>query len=385
MLCLPRTILLAVCLTVLAAVPFVAAQEHKSDNWFPVYVDGKAGYIDRTGNLVLEPKYDGASYFSEGLARVSFGRDTIFTEGFSQGFIAETGEVVIRGNWDVVSHFSEGLAAVGYDQAKQEFKIGNRTYYSSASHPWYRWGFIDKNGKIVIDTKFTSVSEFRDGISVAAIPVMSEWKYGFIDSTGKWVIEPKFEHASQFSEGLARVFIGGKYGFIDRNGTIVIKPRFTSALDFSEGLACIQIGGDVTKPVGISLIKKGGRHAFIEKSGREVIEMRGANCRSFSEGLARFEKYGVYGEGFIDRTGRVVIPPNGMGGQSDFSEGLKFVIRAEGKLGFIDRTGTLVIDSPFGKMDDFYRGLAEVCESYDFGAKCGYIDKTGKVVWPPSR
>lgn len=257
MIFLARSILFLLHLTT-AGASLASAQEFNSDNWFPVYVNGKAGYIDRTGKIVLEPKFDGASYFSEGLARVSFGRDTIITEGFNQGFIDENGKVVIEPKWDAVSHFSEGLA-------------------------------------------------------------------------------------------------------------------------------CVKIGGDVVKPVGMSITKNRGRYAFIDKTGKEVIKLNDASCRSFSEGLASFEKHGIYGEGFIDKTGKVMIPPNGMGGQSDFSDGLKFVIRNEGKLGYIDRTGALVLDLPFGKMDDFCRGLALVCESYDFGAKCGYIDKTGKVIWPPSR
>ncbi len=86
---LTRTILIAICISVV--VLSTDAQGYNSDNWFPVYVNGKAGYIDRTGKVVLEPKYDGASYFSEGFARVSVGRDTIITAGFSQGFIDETG------------------------------------------------------------------------------------------------------------------------------------------------------------------------------------------------------------------------------------------------------------------------------------------------------
>lgn len=198
MIFLARSILFLVYSTIVV-VSLAAAQEFKSDNWFPVYVNGKAGYIDRTGKIVLEPKFDGASYFSEGLARVSFGRDTIITEGFSQGFVDESGAVVIRGDWDVASHFSEGLAAIGYDQTKQRFEFRGRTFYSSASHPWYFWGFIARTGKVVIDTKFVHVSEFRDGVAVAAIPIMSEWKYGFIDKSGNWVIRPQFDWAGQFS------------------------------------------------------------------------------------------------------------------------------------------------------------------------------------------
>ncbi len=377
-----RVFLLVVALLIAA---INSSAQYVSDHWFPVYVNGKAGFIDRSGKIVLEPKYDGASYFSEGLARVSVGRDTIITDGFSQGFIDESGKLVIKPSWDVVSHFSEGLAAVGYDQTKQKFELKGRILYTSASHPWYRWGFINRKGEMVIEPKFSDVSEFRDGIAAAGIPIMSEWKMGFINTQGEWVIPPKFDHTNQFSEGLARVFLKGKYGYINRAGKLMIPPIYSSAMDFSEGLACVQVGGDVVKPTGSSVIRKQGRHVFIDKTGREIIKLKNAECHSFEEGLARFENYDVYGEGFINRSGKIVIPPDGMGGQSDFSEGLKFVIRNKGKLGFIDRTGTVVIDLPFGKADDFYRGLASVCESYDYEAKCGYIDKTGKIIWPPTK
>jgi len=361
----------------------VAKAQHKSDNWFPVMVDGKAGYIDRNGKVVLEPKYDGASQFSEGLARVSVGRDTIISEGFSQGFIDENGTVVIQPQWDVVSYFSEGLAAVGFDQTKTSFKLGNKTLYTSASHPWYRWGFIDKNGKVIIDTKFSDVSEFRDGIAVANTDP-HEPKYGFIDRKGNWVIQPQFEHASQFSEGLALVFVKGKYGFIDKTGKIVIRPRFTSARDFSEGVACVRIGGDVIKPTGMSISNHPGKHAFIDKNGKIVISLKNASCRSFSEGLASFEEYGKYGEGFIDHTGRVVIKPNG-GGQSDFSEGLRLAI-LDGGFAWIDKAGKVAIKSPFAFAEDFRNGLASVADSLElWKANWGYIDKSGTVIWKPSR
>jgi hypothetical protein len=70
---------------------------------------------------------------------------------------------------------------------------------------------------------------------------------------------------------------------------------------------------------------------------------------------------------------------------SDFREGLAEVFLKGNEIGFIDKTGQIVIRKSFGKADDFYRGLAEVCESYNFGAKCGYIDKTGKVIWEPTK
>lgn len=377
---LKRTISLAAILAVLAAL--VGAQVYKSESWFPVYVNGKAGYIDRTGKVVLEPQFDGASYFSEGFARVSVGLDTIISAGYSQGFIDESGAIVIKPQWDVVSHFSEGLAAVGIDQTKQEMKIGNRTYYSSASHRWYRWGFIDKTGKLLIQNKFSDISEFRNGIAVANLNP-SEPKYGFIDKQGKWVIEPKFEHANQFTtEGFARVFINGKYGFIDKTGRIVIKAKFSWARDFSEGFSCVKLGGDVISPVGMSSPRHNSDYAFIDRAGKVMFKVGRGGCESFSEGFARVSVDG--GHRVVDKSGTLVFDST-TNVWSEFSEGLAEVFLKGNEIGFIDKTGKIVIRKPFGKADDFYRGLSEVCESYDFGAKCGYIDKAGKVIWQPTK
>ncbi|APA52029.1 hypothetical protein BLD35_02145 [Campylobacter coli] len=51
-------------------------------------------------------------------------------------------------------------------------------------------------------------------------------KYGFMDKNGKIVIEPKFDGVGNFSEGLAAVGLNGKWGFIDKNGEFAIKPKF---------------------------------------------------------------------------------------------------------------------------------------------------------------
>ncbi|HMS09246.1 MAG TPA: WG repeat-containing protein, partial [Pyrinomonadaceae bacterium] len=277
---------------------------------------------------------------------------------------------------------SEGLAAVGYDQTKQKIEFGGQTVYSSASHPWYMWGFIDRTGEAIIDAKFVDVSEFRNGIAAAAASIMSEWKYGFIDTNGNWVIKPQFEHANQFAEGMARVFVGGKYGFIDSNGTFVIKPKYSWARDFSEGLACVKLGGDVISPKGMSVQRNNADYAFVDKSGRISFRVGRGGCESFSNGVARV----AVGPGHraIDKSGKLLFDPS-LDIWSDFSEGLAELYLSGNEIGFIDSTGGIVIRKPFGRAEDFYRGLAEVCESYDFNAKCGYIDKTGKVIWEPSR
>jgi uncharacterized protein YkuJ len=66
-------------------------------------------------------------------------------------------------------------------------------------------------------------------------------KSGFIDKNGKVVIELQFDNAGNFSEGLAEVKKDDKYGFIDKSGKVVIEPQFDNAGNFSEGFASFGI------------------------------------------------------------------------------------------------------------------------------------------------
>ena len=45
----------------------------QSTELFPVKQNGKYGYMDRTGKIVMNPQFGEAGYFSEGLACVSIG------------------------------------------------------------------------------------------------------------------------------------------------------------------------------------------------------------------------------------------------------------------------------------------------------------------------
>ena len=74
---------------------------------FSVREDGKFGYIDKTGKLVIPPMYDEAYDFNEGLAKVEIGGKA--------GFIDTTGKVVIPPQYDRVTtpwSFSEGLIGI---------------------------------------------------------------------------------------------------------------------------------------------------------------------------------------------------------------------------------------------------------------------------------
>jgi hypothetical protein len=371
-----RIALLAVCLTGLLAVPFVATQENRSNDLFVVIVNNKRGFIDRSGKIVIKPKWDGANNFSEGRAVVVFN-----SPRYKEGYIDITGKLVIPAIFDSASDFKDGLALAG---------VGEFGLHGSGDH---KFGFIDLNGEWVIKPAYIGLYDFFNGLAAAE---NDNGKWGFIDNTGKVVIPFQFETGSMFSEGLAPVFSKDKYGYIDKSGKWAIQPQFTQANGFVDGLAVVKRGGVLVKPYGPTFTLKEdfvGQFAIIDRTGKSVIEFEKdvLSVHGFSEGLAAVEVKKGPGSrltGFIDKSGRFVIEPK-YPDVNSFSDGLaQFWLN--GKCAFMDKTGKVVFSTDYGA-DGFKRGLAFIEKVGKEGSfdtdndKYGYIDKTGKVIWEPTK
>ncbi len=151
------------------------------------------GYVNKTGEFVIEPKFAEAGPFSEGLARVA----VLENEMEKLGFIDKKGDFVVPPGFNTdfdfrrnSSGFSEGLAGVS------EGLNPSRTKEST-------FIYIDKAGKIVLATEFFYAGEFRDGLAIVYSDRTNRW--GYIDKTGKVAIPLQYESANDFSDGLALV------------------------------------------------------------------------------------------------------------------------------------------------------------------------------------
>lgn len=314
----------------------------------------KWGFMDRNGNVVIEPQFEEIHMLA---ASVHGRRFTVpFKEGMAAvqvngkwGFINTNGKMVIKPHFEEVSDFEDGVA---YGFIEDEVKL------------------FDKTGEIVDNIANYMTKKFLEGTGME----YTVDEFGGLEIVNKKTGE-KFDDCALFSEGLARVTKGGYAlydaqvagsvsGYIDMTGKVVIPLQFGyPSNDFHEGLA------SVSYHVGKGVWKMG----FIDKTGRFAIEPQYQEAGDFHEGMAAVQVDDKCG--FIDKTGKMVIPPQ-FYGVGNFSDGLALFVNFERKQGFIDKSGEIILGPYDAVLTPFEDGLALVGDGDDMY----YIDKSGKRV-----
>lgn len=233
----------------------------------------------------------------------------VIWQRYRYGYILGTGDLAISPQFDYAMPFSEGLGGVN---------VGG-TAYNGHLPVDGKWGFVNRNGRFVINPKYYSPPEagapfdpeefarvqhdayvFSEGL--AAVRTESEWIY--INDEDKVVIRnPRIESPRAFHEGLANVYVNGRWGYIDKQGQFVIEPQFLYPSDFRDNHALV--------------VDKDGRELLIDRRGQVILPQYRIDSR-FHEGMARAKPL-FRGEdidpqedrfySLVDAEGRFQFPP----------------------------------------------------------------------------
>lgn len=298
---------------------------NNGEQLYAVRDNGRYGYIDRAGFVVIKPQFEEAYNFSEALARVGVQH--------RYGFIDQTGKTVVKARFQDAQDFSEGLAMVSIDN---------------------KYGFINNRGDIVIPLNYEMASSFSEGLA----NFYTDGKWGYLNKSGDVVIQPKYENAGPFRNGRAAVSESGSYGYINNKGEYAVKPQYYSAYDFSEGLAAVSLKD---------------KYGFIDIRGNMVIQPKFEQVQEFSGERAAVMFNGKWG--YIDKKGSFVVQPIYKMADS-FSEDRAAVSSGE-NWGYIDSKGAMAIKPQYSYADRFYKGLATV----RLDDVLSMIDKEGKLIW----
>jgi len=180
-----------------SAVPLIVTFVYGGDD---SYYMQKLGLVTVDGDELFAPQFSEIGPFGTNhLARV-------LKDG-KYGYINESGKIVIPIKYDFIDSFdTNGLARVA------QYGMSDK------------WGLINEEGKLVVDMVYDAVLPFADN-GLAA--VMLDGKCGYINTSGDIVIQPQFDWAKDFaSNGLAEIQQDGKTGYINASGAIVITPQF---------------------------------------------------------------------------------------------------------------------------------------------------------------
>lgn len=354
-----------------------------------IKVGGKYGFIDTLGNVVIEPQFENAYQFSEGLACAK--KDGKF------GYVDTTGNFVIPAMFKGSDHFKGGFAKVWIDNGK-EVKVG----------------VIDQKGKWVLKPKYDIVTHQNDGF----VGAVREGKMAFFDlKKKKFITKFEFDHNEcwSFAEGLAMVKIKNHYGFVNSQGEVAIKAIYRQVRDmqFSNGLASVRD-------------EKSGKWGYINQLGEQVIDFRYDEAYRFEENVAWVRdnygdlwhaidtngntifdlkvnyawgyKDGLCGVeinkkyGVIDHFGNWVIQPNYDWIHVYFSDGwICFYNRIgeEVKWGALDDKGNEIVPPLYSRTlrNDGDCGMIELymgdCDNDINNCSLGYANRKGEIIWEP--
>lgn len=182
-----------------------------------VELNKRFGYVGTDGHFVVEPKYFRAGPFREGFAWVVT-RKPLTPLGTGEYGFALSGQVTyidhsgqeVRHSFSAehVSNFSDGLAAV------RPGKI-----FGGCSE---RVGYLNPKGEWSIKPQFDEAHDFSEGLAAVNKGGKCHMggKWGYIDKDGTLVIPFRYDSAGQFTNGHACVTEDEHRKLIDTKGSV---------------------------------------------------------------------------------------------------------------------------------------------------------------------
>lgn len=184
------------------------------NNTISICNDGKYGFYDSSYDYLFG-SYDYASTLNYGIAAIKEGENWYLTDSTGTKINSESYQDII------------------VDEKEIAFR-NERAFVNNGS------------GYIMVDAKGNKIGEYiyedaKMFLSDSCAAVKIDGKWGFVNKDGKLLIDPQYDDARSFSNGFAAVCQGEEWGYINENGDIAIEIQYEGGMDFnSSGCAFIK-------------------------------------------------------------------------------------------------------------------------------------------------
>jgi hypothetical protein len=325
------------------------------------YKDGKYGYVDYHGGIIIPFQYEdaGTRSFSSDLMYVKIGEKYCYIDSYGTiilpciydkagPFIDSYAEVIIDGKTFQIDDFGEREDWIEPIPKDEEVSIENA-----------KWGYKNSKGDLIIDYIFEDAGMFSFGLA----PAKKGGKWGFISQVGSTVIDFQFEEADGFYNGVARCKKDGKWGYINFSGEFVIDNIFEYADNFRTYSNMARVG----KKVNGTML-----YGAIDLKGNLTINYMYEDIDLYASNAFAVKKNGKWG--YIDKKNRTII--DFIYDQAKEMSSDRAPVKMNEKWGFIDKTGNQITEFIFDDVKSFYNSVAPV----KIGDKWGYINKAGEMI-----
>jgi hypothetical protein len=219
------------------------------ENWALFAAKGEQSYIDKNNNLI-----GGGIFFADG-NRFQENAASVKCDNGKYGYINTSGNFIINCNFDVARVFQNQMAVVkinnelGVINKQGEILFKGNFEYLIPDENTFRFkkkngnsGWLNSSGKVIIQPKYEETANF--GVRDIA-PVKSNGLWGYIDKNENFVIAPQYKYAYSFFNNRALVqFTNDEWGTIDENGTIDLRIEYKTLSPSYWNLANNGVSGD---------------------------------------------------------------------------------------------------------------------------------------------
>ncbi|MEK8129306.1 WG repeat-containing protein [Paenibacillus filicis] len=171
-------------------------------------VEGRYGYIDEAGQVVIKPQYTVALPFSEGRAVVNTAAD--YKNEY--GLIDRRGRAILKPSYNEVRDLGERRYAVGFALDPEKPYIGSV------------YAIADDHGKFLTQALYVQVADYKKGVA----SVSDGRRTFFLDRSGKRAAHlPEVEGAGTLTMmgALIQANVDLRIFYLDHSGRVVWRPN----------------------------------------------------------------------------------------------------------------------------------------------------------------
>lgn len=278
--------------------------------------NGKYGIINFKGKKITKPIYEEVDTlpYAEG--------KLLIKKNGKYGVININGDVLVKPNYDNIE--IDKYYVEGKEYEKAGYIISNIT------NEGYRYGYIDCNGKKLLDTKYNSISRINEIDSDDIYLICAENGQQGLLKNGKNIIPNDYQSLIFFAENkLIEGYKGKKIGVFDLNGKVLVPFKY-SQIDISGEYIYAKTSSDETEIFNLD-----GSKAEINEN-RIVLKVKDTNYKINILTENNETKYSIY--------------ENDKKVSKDYSyleylfDNYFIACEENGKLGIIDTNGNIKVD-----------------------------------------